>query len=443
MIEHDKSIRLQGSLAGIVVTENPLFVGNDARPLGGGFSLLDAKTYDAMEAAGARGWSNAVLQAFQPDVFGTVGYPMRVNGSEDLWRYIDVMHEARRHHNMNVVLSGLTSSEFDLFKIVTRIVDDYAQRQFGLRAHATAALLRALHILRMVKIVTGNERPTVLEVGPGCGYLGALLVLEGYPYIATEVTQAFYLYQNHMLAQVASELHEFAVESGNIVNINQPRPGTAIHVPWWKWVTPNLDEATLSVGILTANHMLCEMHPNAMAYLAAAGRQLLSNCPDGGALIFEGCGSDISHHQSDVLRMLTAHGFALRHNEEEFVTALEVLPMPKGKATGSAALNLKGRIRLGLERYPTIERRVLGVVSRMPRLKYGLGKALEGGWSSRVRHYRGDNPLSRRLREGRAAIAREIVVYEPELDKFLNDHFGGAVPSSGDEVFYRIIRTHP
>ena len=36
-----------------------------------------------------------------------------------------------------------------------------------------------------------------LEIGPGSGYLGALIMQQGWKYYSTEVTQAFYLYQNH------------------------------------------------------------------------------------------------------------------------------------------------------------------------------------------------------------------------------------------------------
>jgi hypothetical protein len=403
-------------------------------------SLLDAKIYDAAEAAGARQCPNAILQAFQPDEFGRVGYPMRVTSNGELWRYVDVMHEKRKHHTIRFLLRGLTSSEFELFKTVTRIVDEYAQRQFGIRAQATAALLQAMHASRILRIVAGNERPTILEVGPGCGYLGMLLVLQGFPYVATEITQAFYLYQSHMLAQVATVLRELAVDSGDILTLEQPKAGEVVHVPWWKWVTANTDDVTLSVGILTVNHALCEMHPNSVAYLAAIGRKLLSNYAAGGALVFEGWGSDLFHSQNDVLRTLMATGFVLRHNEEDFVTAMELAAASRGEASSRAkSLNKKDLLRLILQRFPNTEKRVRHFSNRIPRIKQNLGKLLEGT-SSRVGYYRGGSALSRHLREGRKLMDKEIVVHEPELDRFLNSYFGGSIPISGDEAFYQSLR---
>src|SRR5271169_5543119 len=200
-------------------------------------NLLDVGTYDAAEAAAVGRFSNRVIQAFYPELFTSVGYPMRVDHVDQLWRYIDVMHETRTHHNIEVLLQGMTTDEFDLYKRVTRIVDQHSTKNFNMRAHPTAALLRAIHVLRLIKIVTGSARPTVLEVGPGCGYLAMLLVMEGYPYIGTEVVQAFYLYQNHMLSHVTSNLRELAAETEDILTIEQPKSGTAIHIPWWKWIT--------------------------------------------------------------------------------------------------------------------------------------------------------------------------------------------------------------
>jgi hypothetical protein len=81
---------------------------------------------------------------------------------------------------------------------------------------SSAALLRAIYALRLIKIVTGSGRPTVLAAG--CGH-----------------------------------------------------PGT----PWWKWFMLTPEGVKLSAGILTANHVLCEMHQRIMADLALIGRRML------------------------------------------------------------------------------------------------------------------------------------------------------------------------
>jgi hypothetical protein len=65
-----------------------------------GAKLLDVSTYDTAEAAAADRFSNRIVQAFYPEMFQTLGYPMRVKRDGQLWRYIDVMHETRTRHNM-------------------------------------------------------------------------------------------------------------------------------------------------------------------------------------------------------------------------------------------------------------------------------------------------------------------------------------------------------
>ena len=53
-------------------------------------------------------------------MFASVGYPARVERIDQLWRYIDVMHETRTTYNMDRLLHGLTEHEFVLFKKVTK-----------------------------------------------------------------------------------------------------------------------------------------------------------------------------------------------------------------------------------------------------------------------------------------------------------------------------------
>ena len=109
--------------------------------------MLDVDTYDKAENVAAERYPNRILQAFYPEMFATLGYPARVKRNDQLWRYIDVMHETRTHFNLEYLLHGMTPEEFELFKKVTKIVDSHTTGQFGMRAHPTAALLRAIHVL--------------------------------------------------------------------------------------------------------------------------------------------------------------------------------------------------------------------------------------------------------------------------------------------------------
>jgi hypothetical protein len=412
--------------------------------------VLDVETYDAGEIAAADRHGNRIVQAFYPEMFVALGYPVRVKRTDQLWRYIDLMHETRTRFNIAHLLKGLTTEEFDLFKRVTRVVDEHATRQFGMRAHATAALLRALYVLRLIKIVTGDSRPTVLEVGPGSGYLAMLLVIEGYPYIGTDVVQAFYLYQSHMLSQVAKNLRELAAEDGDVLTVEQPAPGTAIHIPWWKWVTLTPEKIKLSAGIMTSNHVLCEMHPSSMAYLSVVGPRILSNHAGGGKFIFEGWGYDLLHSRELVARKFVEHGMRLCH--DEYAMSAMVLtdqverwlgkPMPEKKIMDALPPNVQP------SGWPLLRRRVGAVLNNVPRVKWLAQRTYDALTRSPplqplgvVTGPRGPHPLSVQLTEGMAAVIARAKVHEPELQAYLTSYFSGSVPRSEDEVFFELIGT--
>jgi hypothetical protein len=421
---------------------------------------LDVGSYDAAEAAAIDRFPIRINQAFFPEMFAAVGYPARVKRSDQLWRYIDVMHETRTQYNMESLLHGLTKREFELFQDVTCIIDRHSTQAYGRRAHATSALLRALHVLRLVKTVTGDERPAVLEIGPGCGYLGMLLVMEGYPYIGTDVTQAFYLYQNHMLSHVSSDLKELVDHDADILSLEAPKPGTAVHLPWWKWVTLTPDKVRLSAGIMTSNHCLCEMHPNSMAYLAMIARRILSNHPSGGKFVFDSWGYDLLHSEHTVLAKFVEHGFRLCHNEtavSAMALADKVVGWPVyGSDPLLSVMNVpivpiqRNKLIDALNRRPELKRSVSSILDRVPRLKRLLVRGLSPGLSpgavsgtsrSRIPDFKSANPISRQLTEGRRSVIAQANIKLPEVEGFLRSYFGGTVPRQPDEIFFDLIGT--
>ena len=422
--------------------------------------MLDVETYDAAESAAAEPYPNRILQAFYPEMFAAVGYPGRVGSVRQLWRYIDVMHETRTEFNTEHLLRGLTAEEFELFKRVTRLVDEHTTRQFGFRAHPTAALLRAIHVLRLIKIVTGRARPTVLEVGPGCGYLAMLLIMEGFPYVGTDVVQAFYLYQHQMLSLVTKDLRELVVDNHNILSVDPPEPGTAIHIPWWKWVTLTPERISLAAGIMTSNHVLCEMHPSSMAYLAVVGRKILSNHPGGGTVIFDNWGYDLLHSHQTVAKKFADNGLHVCHDEDT-MTAM-VLTESAGRWLGKVgplapvpapppvpALALRHRLRRGasaaLGYVPPLKRAAIRVRNfwRRPAPPPTLPVApIPAPYVSAPGNCKDAHPLSIKLTGGRAAVMAKATVHLPELRAFLVSHFDDKpAPQLLDETFLDLIGT--
>jgi|GEM_PF-2288712 len=428
--------------------------------------MLEASRYDQAEQDALLIFGNRVIQAFYPEIFASLGYPMRVSNNSELWRYLDVMHETRTQFNVENLLRGLTEHEFELFKKLTKLVDEHATKQFSRRAHASAAILRAIHVLRLIKIATGDDRPAVIEVGPGCGYLAALLVLEGYPYIGTEIAQAFYLQQSHMLSLVADNFIELADHDGDITTLETPSPGTAIHIPWWKWVTMKPSEIKLSAGIMTSNHVLCEMHPSSMAYMAALTSKILANHPGGGHFVFENWGYDVLHGEKAVMDKFADYGFVLCHNEYT-VSAMALAQNTKGWAVYNTPRMLaapkpgmpgeppqqttRTRIARHLNKYPTLKRFLVKIIVFAAALlnkarSFRLGSS--GGShisivnaENRIPEFRSDNPLSKSLSKGLGDVQSKTVYQVEDVYSFLDKYFDGDVPAHEDETFFELIGT--
>ena len=56
---------------------------------------LTVKNYDLSEKEGKKNLSNRFLQAFQPVTFDKAGYPTRIESEDEVYRFLDTMHENR------------------------------------------------------------------------------------------------------------------------------------------------------------------------------------------------------------------------------------------------------------------------------------------------------------------------------------------------------------
>jgi hypothetical protein len=194
---------------------------------------LQPATYNALEAAGRRNLPNRIIEAFYPETFNATGYPVQVRDDGELWRYVDVMHETRLEQTVDEVLNGLTSEELSLFERAVRFMIGFTQEHFGRPLRCENALLRAMNIYRYIRALTPRM---VMELGPGSGYLGLLVLLDGIGYLACENTQAFYLLQNHLWSAAAKDRFlDLADDDRSLRDVLSNAPnGAVVHVPWWK-----------------------------------------------------------------------------------------------------------------------------------------------------------------------------------------------------------------
>jgi hypothetical protein len=231
--------------------------------------LFTPEAYDAAEREAMKRLPNRVIEASRAVAFQTVGYPTRVGAVEELWRFADVMQEKRLRDTMEII-GGLTEREFELVSQITATVANLTEKLCHHRTVPGASLIRAIPVYRTIKLYCPNGG-SVFELGPGSGYVGALLVADNYKYCSSDVSQAFFLWQAHLLNAIRPETADF-------------------QLPWWDWMTL---ASPPPVDVFTANHMLNEMHAHALIYAIRVAKQMLDRGGPRGAFIVEDFGSPI------------------------------------------------------------------------------------------------------------------------------------------------------
>jgi hypothetical protein len=116
-----------------------------------------------------------------------------------------------------------------------------------------------------------------------------------------------------MMASLAPDrMIELATDPRSFLDCGEISPGHAVHVPWWKYMA--VDPAvSLHADVVTCNHALCEMHPNALRYAAKVSHAMLRN--RNGFFLFEGWGSTVRNPIWHAGRALSIAGFSFAHND--------------------------------------------------------------------------------------------------------------------------------
>jgi protein-L-isoaspartate O-methyltransferase len=237
-------------------------------------------SYNAAEREALSRLSNRQIEASGAEAFKQVGYPVTVDSMAALPRYADVMQEGRSRATYDM-LGGLTAGEFNLVEQITAKVQKATDR-LGRSVTPTASLLRALVVYRQIAALF-PDHASVLEIGPGSGYVSALLALDTYKVYSVEIAQAFALWQRQL---------------------RQTMPDADwTHIPWWDWIDGRAPE---KLDCITANHCLNEMHPNALAYLIRRAEEILGTT---GILIFESLGSEVVRTNRQTLECFVRRGW--------------------------------------------------------------------------------------------------------------------------------------
>jgi SAM-dependent methyltransferase len=272
--------------------------------------------YDQMHDAALAHVGNDVIWAFTPVTFGANGYPSTVTREAQLIRYADPMkeHLSRNLSDRDQFLrlyslrTRFTADEAKLIIAIRERVARLCEARYGRRVVPINSAVCAMGLFRVLSAIANCypnlKRPlSVLEVGPGSGYLGSLLIDAGFQYAASDSTQAFYLWQNRLFAAAAGD----EVVEQALVPIGAAAPvGRITHIPWWHFVTRAFD-MSLDVDVVVCEQALCEMHAWAMRYTLRAAKHALRHS-DVRAFVFSGHGHP-QNSVEDVERSFAETGF--------------------------------------------------------------------------------------------------------------------------------------
>jgi len=360
--------------------------------------MLSPSVYDELEQKSVAELPNRVLMMVQSVAFGTLGYPTRVRSESELWKYLDVMHESRFEHDLEHLLGGLTDREFELFKRVASFVLRFSEENFQRPLTTRSSLLRALNVYRHLTDLFGDHPARIFEIGPGSGYLGCLLLDNQWAYGATDVTQAFYLLQNHLWHGLSEgkvkELAENNDWDGSLL------PGGAVHIPWWEFYRL-LDRVVPKVDVVTCNHALAEMHPDSLVFTLRAAREMLRG--EGlKAFVFEGWGCEQWVQRSLITKQFYRAGFRLVHNDDHITVFV-----PEENAFSRPAARLPSRFW-----WPGGKAEVLAAVRRIVGIQQGWIRF----WPPRFASKR--NQISRKILAGNQCRETERRVGIGTIEKF-------------------------
>ncbi len=232
--------------------------------------------YDRAERDAKSRLSNRAIEASSAVTFEHTGYPTRVDTTAALWRYADVMQDGRAKASFDL-LGGLTKREFTLLRQITMRAARLTAAHTDKRIVPKDAPLRALMSYR--QIAAWKTGAKVFEIGPGSGYLGALLDADGFDYCSTDITQAFHLWQGVLL-------------------------GKPVQMPWWDWI--DIARPDAQVDVIVANHCINEMQIRALQYLIVRAERMLGKS---GVLFVEGWGAQFRRSTEQSLGLFGNRGW--------------------------------------------------------------------------------------------------------------------------------------
>ena len=309
--------------------------------------MLEPQIYRANEALAKTMIPNwRIAQVHNLDHFERVGFPVRLGSIREIGQIIDTMQENRFEPFLRE-LGGVAGDEYARIVEACRSSVEFQLTYLPHRPPVLpiSTLLSSFALYRKLQAASPKFR-SVLEIGPGCGYLS--FFLRNHPgldnYSQIEACESFYILQNlvnlHCFGarfderalppQENSAVDFFTtpksdLETGPRVRVE--RPPKCSHFPWWR--IGEVLSRDLRFDLVTSNANLLEFNPTALDdYLTVLHRVL-----DPGGLMVMQCSGHVTPGVNDdrvLLTKMRTAGFVPLF----YVVSGEPIGFPGGRARG-------------------------------------------------------------------------------------------------------------
>ena len=288
---------------------------------------LSILEYDIAEQEAKNGLSFAELMAFAPATFEKLGFPHRVKDERELVRYADWNFDEgnREYFWPNHFFTGPaveTNYTHDEVELMNRVRDQAVEvtRKLGRAVRPLSGPFTQLGLFRVIQKLRESyemQNIRVFEVGPGTGYLGAMLLNNGCPYGWMDNAQALYLWQARLLSHVG---------------------GQHVGTPWWQFIRTSMTTA----DVVVSNTNLGEMTTIAMKVVVRRAYQMLADSKIG-FFLFTNIGH--VHDERHSNREAVHHELERVGFQQVFGNSFQGYVV-RGKEVPEAAMSLRERIPL-------------------------------------------------------------------------------------------------
>ena len=285
--------------------------------------MLEISDYRLGEQLGRSTISNwRIAETHLVDHFIRVGFPVRIESRHEVGQLLDTMQE-KRFERFMTELGGLTAAEAD--SLTDALVSSVKFQMAHLpRRKPCVPFSTMISSLTLYKKIVGfkPDVESVLEVGPGCGYLSYFLAehetLKDYSQV--EACESFYVLQSMVNSYLFG--HEFCdlavtaaadralhihrdLEQPVVLTDEEVPAYRCFHYPWW--TLGMLHEGIGKYDVVTSNANLNEFTRNALyEYLTIFSRVM----KDDGIFLIQCTGFPAHGSTEDLMEVLHKFGFA-------------------------------------------------------------------------------------------------------------------------------------